>query len=377
MSPGSTTPSCAAALATTLALIDQFTASLVPTDPRHHGSAPSSPEAPSPLLLLAAAAKSLKAQVTKLSLLTVTAPFTPSAVATTLQAVNDSVLPTLVTAALLVSADGFTASFATECRAYVTEATGRVWQDCDVVVAFAEGGIPMFVVSKAKQWLELMKDAVAELQQWDPEEEVDEADLFGDAEANASDRATISAGVKDQALKVLSRIPQSVHVVVKQRLEKVRQQQLSSHVRARLDPTLARLSSISDLIDESAEGMYMGNLELCLKKAGEARAVTIELVEHALHGFIDDDQRGQEKESQEDKYVKRALDWIRQVETNPTWKSTPDQETYARPGNIRQTNVRQTWKSQQCRFNGRVTPSRSIPLGGVSKASGGLLYRDY
>ncbi|RMZ90912.1 hypothetical protein DV736_g1871, partial [Chaetothyriales sp. CBS 134916] len=352
MSQRSKTASCTTALATTLALIDQFAASLLPTGPHHHDIPPSSPDAPSPLLLLAAAARSLKAQVTKLSLLTVTTPFTPSAIATTLQAVNDSVLPSLVTATLLVSADAFTASFAKECRAYVqatlrdlkalvvlvesrssnanhgkttppdtvtedrknrlTETTGRVWQDCDVVVAFADGGIPAFVVSKAKQWLELMKDAVAELQQWDPEEVVDEADLF--ANVNANDRATISAGVKDQALKVLSRIPQSVHVVVKQRLETLRQQQLSSDVRPRLDPILIHLSSISELIDESAEAMYLGNLELCLKKAGEARAVTIELVENALDGFIHD-QKGKENESQEDKYVKRALDWIRQVET--------------------------------------------------------------
>ncbi|RMZ75484.1 hypothetical protein DV738_g5454, partial [Chaetothyriales sp. CBS 135597] len=163
--------------------------------------------------------------VAKLSLLTVTPPFTRSAIVTALQPINDSILPSLVTASILVSAHLFTPAFAKECRAVVqdtlrelkvlvglekkkeiTDATARVWQDCDVVVAFADGGLPGFVASKARQWLDLMKDA-------------------------------------------------------------------------------------------SAEALYLANPELCLKKAGEARALTIEFVENA------------------DKYVRRALDWIRQVET--------------------------------------------------------------
>ncbi|RMD42997.1 hypothetical protein DV735_g2080, partial [Chaetothyriales sp. CBS 134920] len=163
--------------------------------------------------------------VAKLSLLTVTPPFTPTAIVTALQPINDSILPN-------------------------------------------EGE--------------------------DEGVKVDE-----DEKERARDRATISAGVKEQVLKVLARIPQSVHVVVKQRLEKLGggggggQQQLPPDVRARLDPALTSLSCISELIDQSAEALYLANPELCLKKAGEARALTIEF----------------------DKYVKRALDWIRQVET--------------------------------------------------------------
>lgn len=353
------------AVTTTIALIEQFLTSLAPD--AAHSVPETGAAAPSPLVLLDAAAKSLKAQVTKVSLLTINAPFTPSAVAKSLQALNDSVLPSLVTATLLSTPDLFTTSFSKEVKGLtrsllrelltlvrmvdtrskdgqpstalpepkkreVTEATGRVWEACDSLVKLSEQGVPGFVARKAKQWLELMKDAVKELQEWDPEEEVDENDLFGEAPSddepqqvdeskeNNDDRATISAGVKDQALKVLSRIPQSVHVLVKQRLDKFHPAssvELSATTRKALEDILSGTRRISDMIDESAEGMYMGDLELCLKKAGEARALTIEIVQVALEPW-NEAKSGTDtapSETQEEKFIKRALEWIRQVDT--------------------------------------------------------------
>lgn len=353
------------AVTTTIALIEQFLTSLAPD--AAHFVPETGAEAPSPLVLLDAAAKSLKAQVTKVSLLTINAPFTPSAVATSLQAVNDSILPSLMTATLLSTPDLFTTSFSKETKGLtrsllrelltlvrmvdarskdgkptaavlepkkreVTEATGRVWEACDSLVRLSEQGVPGFVARKAKQWLELMKDAVKELQEWDPEEEVDD-DLFGEEQSDddepqtvdenkdtTDDRATISAGVKDQALKVLSRIPQSVHVLVKQRLDKFHPPssiELSATTRKSLEDILTGTRRISDMIDESAEGMYMGDLELCLKKAGEARALTIEIVQAALEpwGEAKSGTDTARSETQEDKFIKRALEWIRQVDT--------------------------------------------------------------
>jgi hypothetical protein len=353
------------AVATTLALIEQFSANLV--HPQHDLSSPTANN-PSPLLLLGASAKSLKAEVTKSSLLAVTNPFTPSALSSCLHSINDSILPSLTTAALLTSGGSYTVAFCEETRILVrgclrelqslaqliekrgkdgnpkidlseskkneiTEATGRVWEACDSIISFAEGGLPGFAVRKAKQWLALMKDAVKELQEWDPEEELDEDDLFGDTGSDSGStaeetprqdtqedhRATISAGVKEQALKVLSRIPQSVHVVVKQRLEKLKgqdSQQLSASSKSRLEKVVVQTRTISELIDESAEGMYMGDLELCLKKAGEARATTIELVQTAMQPFSDHQPSSDGiHETPEDKYVKRALEWIQQVDT--------------------------------------------------------------
>jgi len=354
----------ATTLATTIALADQFTTSLSAN--ASDKIAPTAPGTPSPLILLNAAAASLKSQVTKLSLLAITLPFTPSAVSACLKPVNDSVLPSLVTATLLSTPELFSGTFSSECRTLatavlrdlqvlvrlveqrskssqaksgisdsekktITEATGRVWEDCDQLVKLADEGFAGFVVHKAKQWLELMKDAVKELEEWDPAEEVDDGDLFGDSLSDDGsdhdtpdeerkdaltndDRATISAGVKDQALKVLNRIPQSIHVVVKQRLDKVGAQPLDSGQRSALDTILKRSRTISELIDESAEGMYLGDLELCLKKAGEARALTIEVVESVIMPIVPSSASDTVPETNEDKYIRRALEWIQQVD---------------------------------------------------------------
>lgn len=363
---GSSTPaSLPATLETSINLCARFASSLAPN--AEVELPPTNPDAPSPLVLLNAAATALRAQVTKLSLLAITSPFTPSAVTKCLLPLNESILTSLVTAALLTTPEQFFPSFSAECRALAaaamrdmqallrlldtrsraenpraelsetdkkafTEATGKVWGDCDALSPLATEGIPGFVVRKSKQWLELMKDAVKELEDWDPEEEVDD-DVFGvnlsdddeddepspgeaDDQEKSADRAAISAGVKEQALKVLNRIPQSIHVVIKQRLEKIPADAASGagHM-AQLDTILQRNRRISDLIDESAEGMYLGNLELCLKKAGEARAVTVEVVESVITPFgKTNDATTEENETKEDKYIKRALAWIQQVD---------------------------------------------------------------
>ncbi|KIW66693.1 hypothetical protein PV04_06001 [Phialophora macrospora] len=347
-----------ATLQTSIALCQRFAASLAPNAPFEVPQ--TGPTAPSPLTLLHAAVMTLRAQVTKLSLLAITAPFTPSAVATCLVPLNDSILTSLVTAALLTTPELFTPSFSAECRnlaaatfrdmgtllrllevrsresdlttsvqnlekKHFTEATGRIWDDCDKLIPLASEGVHGYVVKKAKQWLDLMKDAVKELEEWDPEDDVVDDDLLGathsdddtlddtDTKDPSSDRAAISAGVKEQAMKVLNRIPQSVHVVIKQRLEKLPADEVhAAPYASRLDMLLTRTRHISELIDESAEGMYLGDLELCLKKAGEARAITIEVVESVIKPILQ--THDTVIETKEDKYIERALEWIRQVD---------------------------------------------------------------
>ncbi|KAJ9633368.1 hypothetical protein H2204_007085 [Knufia peltigerae] len=354
-----------AILKTSIALCERFASSLTPG--AQIDLPPTNPDSPSPLILADAAAASLKSQVTKLSLLAITTPFTSSAVATCLKPLNESILTSLVTAALLTTPESFTASFSAECRSLTatalrdtqallqlietrsqdgnpkaelseaqkkafTEATGRVWDDCDKLVRLAKGGLPGYVVRKSKEWLDLMKDAVREFEEWDPAENIDDDDPFGERlsddeepedleEDNESYRIAISAGVKEQALKVLNRIPQSIHVVIKQRLEKMElSNEVSNSQVKQLDTILKRNRQVSELIDESAEGMYLGDPEICLKKAGEARAVTIEVVESVLKP-TSQHENATSKESKEDRYVQRALEWIQQVDAGQFTKS--------------------------------------------------------
>lgn len=354
---------CLTVIATSIALCDQFQKSLQTPVAASTSSSANAPNSPSPLPLLKAAAESLKSTTTRLSLLTITPPFTSTAVVSLLKPLNDSIFPSLVTATLLVTSDSYPESFVTETtrltkfalteikalldlvneraqhgkpeaeiaadlKQNITEATGRVWEKCDSIVHFATNGVAGFILARAEQWLALMKDAVQELQEWDPEEDVDE-DVFGieshdnddvvKENGKGQDEAVIAAGVKDQVLKVLSRIPQSVHVVLKQRLAKLPADcglEADRRHRQTLDKMIRNLRQISESIDESAEAMYLGNPELCLKKAGEARALTIDVVESVIAPW--EASLNGAKKSKEDTFIKRALVWIEQVDPGST-----------------------------------------------------------
>lgn len=52
----------------------------------------------------------------------------------------------------------------------VTVAAGRVWDACDVVTNTAGKGVVGFVMHRVEQWRDLIRDAVEEIEEWDPEE---------------------------------------------------------------------------------------------------------------------------------------------------------------------------------------------------------------
>ncbi|EEP77776.1 predicted protein [Uncinocarpus reesii 1704] len=204
-------------LETTIALSEQFNLAL--SSPAAADSTSSAPDhQPSPLPLLSASAQNLKAQTAKLSLLAINTPFTPSALVTVLSNINDSVLPSLVTATLISTPEKYTRTFRREAEALVkdalreltalvhdiqliatnydkkqgfklsdeeknevTIATGRVWSVCDQVVDLVAGGVVGLVIKKAKEYLELIQDGLRELKEWDPEDDLDDDDgLWGD-----------------------------------------------------------------------------------------------------------------------------------------------------------------------------------------------------
>lgn len=356
---------CLLLLRSSKILIEQLQKSLASLQ---HAQAP--PHDQPSLNLLKTAAQVLKSNVTKLSLLAITAPFTPSAVSTQLKSLHNSILPSLATSAILIAAEIHPDLFVKDCsnlvraaltetkglletieqrakaksiqsqpadadKQGVTEATGRVWAACDVLIKFAEDGVPGFLIKKADQWLALMKDAVQELQEWDPEELVDD-NLFGESlsdEDNAEDsragvkdgdEVTVAAGVKEQALKVLQRIPQSIHVLIKQRLAQLSQIEptILSQQSKVLNLVLGNVRRISESIDESAEAVYMGNPELCLKKAGEARAIAIDTIQAVVKPWQGTNGFAQ-SETKQDIYMQRALIWIQQVDTEGLQRTKP------------------------------------------------------
>jgi hypothetical protein len=156
-----------------------------------------------PLSSLRDAAAVFKAQITKLGLLLINKPFTPSAIFTILDDLEKRVLPANYgTASYICSRkDVYGEIFVAEITSIIQEllgtvesvaftvknvfkdpskvdkdnvmlVVGKVYSVCDSIVALADKGVPGLLFRKIKEWVALMEDALAELKDWS--EDIDE-----------------------------------------------------------------------------------------------------------------------------------------------------------------------------------------------------------
>ena len=58
----------------------------------------------------------------------------------------------------------------------ILASTGVLWAECDKMVTLASDGLVSFAVHKAEEYHSLLKDAIAELEDWDPGEDDSESD---------------------------------------------------------------------------------------------------------------------------------------------------------------------------------------------------------
>ncbi|KAL8765335.1 MAG: hypothetical protein Q9209_007562 [Squamulea sp. 1 TL-2023] len=171
---------------------------------------------PNALALLHDSASILRAQGTKLSLLLINKPFTPSAIAAILTSVSGQCLPGLMCVYEICSLEAYGNTTYNEVRnslrnlvtavhrladdiesmAELAEAgadadaneeredivgkredilqvTGQVWNVCDRMIAIANKGIIGVAIDKVKEWEALIKDAIDEIEEWDPDAEDD------------------------------------------------------------------------------------------------------------------------------------------------------------------------------------------------------------
>lgn len=163
------------------------------------------PGPPNPLRLLSDAASVLKAQTTKLSLLILNKPFTPSAITYILNSLSNQCLPALMSALELCTAAQWTSFLQRHLRASLSHimgqyldlvtsiptdehgidtdagrgvlaTTGVLWESCDKLVELASSGLVPLAVQKADSYHALIKDAITELEEWDPNELEDDSD---------------------------------------------------------------------------------------------------------------------------------------------------------------------------------------------------------
>ena len=161
-----------------------------------------------PLLLASDSSTLLRAHATKLSLLIINEPFTPSAICSILKQLTSGPLPGLASAAQICVSSTWTATISQdlgyrisrilrETKALVEKIpsdgkalkdagakggrgsianTGTLWAACDEVVAFAKRGFGGNVVKRTEELRDTVKDVMEELKEWGEETGSDDED---------------------------------------------------------------------------------------------------------------------------------------------------------------------------------------------------------
>ena len=215
------------ALTSTKALTSHLLSSIRSHPPSSSSSSlPPTPSSPNALSLASTASVLLRSHTTKLTLLSLSQPFTPSAIATVLNEVSTGPLPALVAVVEVCSPDTYGKFLSTEVRGRISRllvawegllaeipssaleasnrnakterlaaesnangslglvtgasrggggtggkvdalrGTGLVWEACDALTTLGEKGLVWVAEKKMGEWKGLASDAIAELEEW-------------------------------------------------------------------------------------------------------------------------------------------------------------------------------------------------------------------
>ncbi|KAK1021202.1 hypothetical protein LTS16_026672 [Friedmanniomyces endolithicus] len=261
---------------------------------------------PNPLHVLRDAALLVKAHTTKLSLLAITAPFTPSAISKVLRQLAAESLPAMLSAVHICRQEHavWGTMMATEAQSRVRRvykemetllqeilalsqgqghssktrnslsSTAVVWETCDALVALSMLGISGLAVQKAEQYRDTVQDAIEELREWaageDQETEGHDAllddndegvegdrdslmeEIFHAANSLPADRVELEELV-EEAGRRLKRVVLLYTAVVKRRLKTFEEGDATV---GRLDEAVEGLRRIPHLVDELAACFY-------------------------------------------------------------------------------------------------------------------------
>ncbi|EGD89440.1 hypothetical protein H112_03062 [Trichophyton rubrum D6] len=352
-------------LESTLGLSTQFISSLSLSAASTSSATPRSAEEIDnnknlPLPLLSAAAQTLKSNTGKISLFAINTPFTPSAITSVLAQINDSALPSLVTAAFLLHPEHYTKTFhaeintlvksalreyialindikkiavengkslADEDRVAVTTSAGRVWKVCDQLVAASTDGVVGVVIQKANEFLELVRDGIKELEEWNPEESDDDDwglvdDLADetkeekdeDDEEDREEMVAMLSGEKKDLLRLLTPIAKLYTAVTTQRLKPLRQYPILPKYASNLDKLMDNLKQIPDLVDEAAGSLYEHDIQAVASYTSKLKSgaiSTVEIVKKPWYPEIGVNTNTDGQAETEDKFSKWATVWLK------------------------------------------------------------------
>lgn len=348
-------------IASTQALLAQFTTSLGSDNNASTPSVAPIANPPNALRVFADASNLLKAHVTKLSLLTINKPFTPSAVTKVLRDLASTCLPALISAvqicqqekaiwgALLgreaalrarrvfmemqtllrevqsVAAGGSSAGGNRDSLS----ATGVVWEACDALAELEKLGVAGLAVKKAEEWRDTIRDAIEELQEWadgedlesegrdddalldsgdegvDGDEEGSLDEMFNAANSLPADRPELKALV-EEAVEKLKKVEILYKALGKRRLKAFKSVDDGEAKRSGveyLDEIVGNLKALPDKVDDLASTFY----DLDEEAVEEALADCVDKArETAKLARLDYDGK-------EDEYSKWSEKWIEAV----------------------------------------------------------------
>lgn len=310
-------------IASTQALLTQFTTSLSNSNSiNNNENAPTTPPSapianpPNPLRVFADASTLLKAHVTKLSLLTINAPFTPSAVTKVLRDLASTCLPALISAvqicqqqeratwgALLgreaalrarrvfvemqtllreVQSVAAGASTGAGGNRDSLSATGVVWEACDALAELEGLGVAGLAVRKAEEWRDTIRDAIEELQEWAEGEDLESEGRDDDALLDSGDEGVggDEEGSLDEMFNAANSLPADrpeLKVLVGRAVEKLKKVEILYRALGKrrlkafksveaadgrrsgveyLDEIVANLKALPDKVDDLASTFY-------------------------------------------------------------------------------------------------------------------------
>ncbi|WYZ36073.1 hypothetical protein EsH8_X_000720 [Colletotrichum jinshuiense] len=218
-SSNSNTPAALNALSdTAIALVQQLEAVLLSINSGKDKPQQSDTSSVDVFSLAHDSASLIKAHSTKISVLIINEPFTPSAISKVLRELVGGPIPGIATAAQSCDSERYTTTvrrdLAWKCYTVLKElrglvekiprdgkilsaaqkngsaatpgkgsmaATGVIWSACDDVVQFSKGGIAGCFIKKVEEFRATLKDVMEELKEWGDEEPDDESDDDDDA----------------------------------------------------------------------------------------------------------------------------------------------------------------------------------------------------
>jgi hypothetical protein len=291
-------------VSTLKSLLSHFTKSLSTAAP----SPLPPPNSPNPLTILCDASQLLKAQTTKLGLLVINEPFTPTAVSKVLSACQEECLPAIMGAVELCHAQVWGNLMVREVKTRVQDvvtafgeilqdvrkraeggsvtviakekskektlaSTGQVWGACEGLVELEKLGLVGLTLRRVEEFRGVLADAIEELKDWgEDEEDLDEGfgdgsdvddieDIFSAANKLPSHRQDLRE-LLNEALRQLKLVDMLYKAVAKRRIKTFPHTTPPSggesalfHVKI-LEELVNLLKSIPESVDDLANSFY-------------------------------------------------------------------------------------------------------------------------